>query len=228
MTIAGRRYRLPCGHTQCSACLTLHQNVQGSQTLPILCSVCAQDGGFPSPSQDPFTQVDAFVSSSVNLKNIRNLRWLDPNSPNFAARNPCIVDGDDFRAIFKAVYQLTIPDHQDIWGIQPSPQDVFKTLASSLDPGMRYTTPELLEAELKIRIDDTLYDTWCRRESARYHLAWKTAVKRDPAVDLSIQETFLSGLKRLHPEAGRAAYMWEGVISWAAAVLAAKWWAKFG
>ncbi|KAH3950189.1 hypothetical protein HBH53_076210 [Parastagonospora nodorum] len=228
MTIAGRCYRLPCGHTQCSACLTLHQHVQGSQTLPILCSVCAQDGGFSFPSQDPLTQVDALVSSPVNLKNIRELHWLDPASPNFAARNTCIVDGEDFRAIFDAVYRLTMPLHQDIVAAAPFPQHVFNALASSLAPGLRYTTPELLEAELKIILDDALYDTWCRHEGARYHLAWTTAVKGDPAMDLRIQTAFLGGLKKLHTEVGRAAVMWEGVISWAVAVLAAKWWARFG
>ena len=196
--------------------------------LPILCSICAQDGGFPHPSQDRITQVDALVSSPASLETIRNLGWLDPNSGNFAARNTCIVDGDDFRAIFKAVYQLTIPQHMDVWGVKPFPQHVFDALATSLAPGLRYTTPELLEAELKIRLDDTVYDTWCRDEGARYHMAWTSLVKGDRAKDLELQTDFLGGLKRLHPEIGRAAAMWEGVISWTAAVLAAKWWARFG
>jgi hypothetical protein len=230
ITNSGRLYRLPCGHLQCQACLTDHYQRREKLSQVIKCAACNCDTGFPYAYKMSNNHLSLFRNSAY-LKSIRDKHILDPRSPNYAARDTCIVDHDDYRVIFSEVCQLAIMQYPDLrmeGVVSPMPLDIYHVLYGHFAGGIRVTTPELFEAEMGILLGGVLYDRWFQQLGAKYRGVGIALMTDDADVAFQRQTDFLRGLKKLEPNVARLAQMWEGIIQWTAAAVAVKWWARFG
>jgi hypothetical protein len=198
---------------------------------PITCAAFNCDSGFPCAYEMFNNHLNAFTRNSAYLTSIRDKHIQDLKSPNYAARDACIVDRNEYRAILSAVCQLAVTKYPDLRmedAVSPCPLDIYHVLYGHLDNGLRMTTPELLEAEMGIVLGDVLYDRWFRQLDAKYRGVGMAMVTGDADVEFERQIDCLRGLAKLQPEVARLAQMREGIIQWCVGALAVKWWSKFG
>jgi hypothetical protein len=197
---SGRLYRLPCGHLQCQACLTNHHQRREALVQPITCAAFNCNSGFPCAYEMFNNHLNAFTRNLAYLISIRDKHIQDLNSPNYAARDACIVDRDEYRAILSAVCQLAVTKYPDLRmedAVSPCPLDIYHVLYGHLDNGLRMTTPELLEAEMGIVLGDVLYDRWFRQLGAKYRGVGMAMVTGDADVEFERQIDCLRGLAKL-------------------------------
>jgi hypothetical protein len=164
----GHLFRLSCGHVYCLGCLTekLHASQHGTDH-PIECLQCRTAAGFTYP---PRQQQCMLAASEAYFQSIRDVNILDPDSPYYRARDLCIMDRTKFRGVLNLVYGSTRNHSQECTQLDIPSITIFQSLSKHGNEGLFVTTPELLEAELKIVFDDIIFDFLVRQRNKPYSL----------------------------------------------------------
>ncbi|KAF2124381.1 hypothetical protein P153DRAFT_350361 [Dothidotthia symphoricarpi CBS 119687] len=227
-TAPGPIYTLPrCNHTTCRTCLTTHYGATLSPHRDITCPTCLQPCGFqlkPPHFTLYNTRHRKFLSQG------RHIPILNPASPHYAGTQPLLLTRADSLAILAALQN----DASAHYGTTLATENishvaVFQKLGRYLAncEAVRLTTPELLQAEFKLMIEELVLEHVLLQPGAKYHSLAKNFRTEDAERDFDMLCHFVRGVKLRHPEFRVFLERWEGVVRWFVGVVAMRWWERF-
>lgn len=216
----------PCGHSQCRSCLTETHFSKGPAWFrsTIYCPNCGFPAGFAPYQHVPLTEKYVLETASIDL--------LDVNSPNYAAGNRFIFEGQEARAIFIAVSRLhgeaksgDPPNVLDITN-----QQVFNTLDAHIvsNGPYRLLTPILLATELQdVVLGDLVYKSLVSRPGAPHRALAPYLNTGHNEDDWRRQTLLVKVLREKHQHLEVLMVRWESVVVRWVTILARQWWARF-
>jgi hypothetical protein len=193
---------------------------------PITCPTCNTAAGFTQTYQGPYV-LNALPCIVAYLTSVRDMDILNNNSPNYAARDACIVDRDEYRAVLSFIYHFTQHPAEGVGSFNLPSSTVFRILSNYLDNGLRVITPELLETELKIMFHNIIFDYLVRQQGSPYYTLLPNFTTEDAKVNHERQDVIVRAVKDLHTYFRDLHKMWDGIIKWCVSVLAVKWGERF-
>ncbi|KAF2023799.1 hypothetical protein EK21DRAFT_94629 [Setomelanomma holmii] len=230
-TTPGPLFRLSCGHVQCRSCMTERRFNRTDIVDYITCATCDRAAGFATV-QGLDLSAQGLARMSSELVNIRDRQIFYPSSKHYAAQDFFMTSGGG-SDVLKAVAQLALPNYLQpdmgagTWGI--SSLLILQTLDRHFADmaSKRLITPELLQAELEIVIQDIIYYRFVRQPDSPYHRLAPTFETGANETDSRRQRDLINALKGLYPGVGALANIWDGIVRWVVSVLAENWWEWF-
>jgi hypothetical protein len=167
------------------------------------------------------------AAAEAYFQSIRDVNILDPDSPYYRARDLCIMDRTKFWGVLNFVYGSTRNHSQECTQLNIPSITIFQILSKHGNEGLFVTTPELLEAELKIVFDDIIFDFLIRQRNKPYSSLLNMCLKKDGKEDFGKQRDIVRVLKESHRDLKDLVEMWDEIIRWSVNVLAVRWWERF-
>jgi hypothetical protein len=152
------------------------------------------------------------AASEAYFQSIRDVNILDPDSPYYRARDLCIMDRTKFRGVLNFVYGSTRNHSQECTQLNIPSITIFQILSKHGNEGLFVTTPELLEAELKIVFDDIIFDFLVRQRDKPYSSLLNRGLNKDGKEDFGKQRDIVKALKESHRDLEDLDEMWDEII----------------
>jgi hypothetical protein len=214
----GPLYTLPCTHTHCRSCLTSHHAAKGPNSLytAITCPLCTRAAAF-LPRQT-FESWPQYLTAT-------------PDASDFSPGDRFILDPHDARLILAGLAQIPSAHSDAVEAMGLSGALILNTLDAYLANSgpSRLATPVVLTAELQeVVLGDLVYEFLVRREGAPHRMLARYLDTGENESDWRRQAAIVRAVRGMHPELEALVARWECVVAWCVAVVARRWWGRFG